>query len=75
MYIKYDNYGFGKCSEECIDIDDIRYPDENNCVDDDYETDNWDGYWFIGGYCKKLKDKSIVITFGKDAKNAIDLFK
>lgn len=65
LYIKKNKPGHGCNYEECIDIDDIR-PFDDKELNEKYDND---GYWYIGGFAKKLKNESIVIWFGKDFKN------
>ena len=88
LYIDFCHAGYGGIDfKECIEIDNIASSDEiENSNNEDYEyreefmetfgiewEDN-DFLLFEGGYCKKLKDKSIVISFGKNAKETIDKF-
>lgn len=71
LYITYHNAGFGECSEECVEINDIRPEEILNNLDEE-ENDTYYGY--ESGYCKKLKDNSILISFGKNAKEICEKF-
>ena len=76
LYINYYHIGFGYNFEECIEIDDVRYPqneeienNQNESDDDEEYDDNY--YYFVGGYCEKQKDGSIIIVFGEDSKSKL----
>lgn len=69
LYITYQ-YGFGQHPEECIEVNDIN----DNGIDIDTDDDDFVYTHYNGGCCKKLKDGSIVIAFGKTAKEICDKF-
>ena len=56
-----------------VNVDDINDYDEEKFAEFDYGE--YDDYRFISGYCKMLKDKSILIAFGKTAKEDIQNYK
>lgn len=70
LYIDYYDYSY---SEECVNVDDINDYDEEKFAEFDYGE--YDDCRFISGYCKMLKDKSILIAFGKTAKEDIQNYK
>lgn len=64
LYIDYYHAGYGGIEfSECIDMDDINVEEES--------TNEW-YECYESGYCKKSKDGSIIIAFGKGAKNTIN---
>lgn len=73
LYIYYYHSGYsGIRIIECIEIDDIKSDEEITKLEDKEEqTGQW-CYCYEGGYCKKTKDGSIIITFGKNAKDTIN---
>ncbi|MBD5101015.1 MAG: hypothetical protein HDT29_07220 [Clostridiales bacterium] len=74
LYIKYYHAGYGCITTECIEIDDIKPEDEIEQLiqKEEEEEDYAYYYYFESGYSKKLKDGTILITFGKNAKQTID---
>lgn len=73
LYIDYYHAGYGEVQvTECIEIDDIKTDAEIEVLEKEEEqTGEW-RYYFEGGFCKKLKDGSIIIAFGKNAKDTIN---
>lgn len=85
LYVTYNSPGFGEHLEECMEIyelvDEEKVCDgvvchyiHSNC-DDKCDCDDWELYEYKGGYCKKLKDGSVVIAFGKNAETKAKKFK
>ncbi len=69
LYIDYNYAGFGYNRREALEVTQIH--DESELrrqwgLKDSESTDDADCYF--GGYARRLKDKSILITFGKNAK-------
>ncbi len=79
LYIEYDYAGFGDRRRECVEINDIRPPEELPNDDyydnDDYDDDD-DDYescpCFIGGYCRKIGKNEVLICFGKKAEKLVE---
>ncbi len=73
----YIEHPYGNPRQECIKIIDPR-PEEflTSLYDlydrEDMEEDDLPAPIFIGGYAKYLKDKTIVITLGKEAKRLLE---
>lgn len=59
LYVTYNNQGYGKDLEECIDIDDIRDIDWDSLTE---EEENELPY-FIGGHYKIIGDDTLIIYF------------
>lgn len=72
LYIAYGHAGYGTSSEECIVVDDVKTDEEVKRLEKlEEETGEW-CYYYEGGYCKKMPDKSIIIAFGTNARNTIN---
>lgn len=69
LYIDY--YHIGN-DHEHIEIDDIRTDAEIEILVNKEEKNGEFWYYFEGGFCKKTQDNSIIIAFGKNAKNTVD---
>ncbi len=67
LYVDFCN-GRNNATEECFIVDDIKPEKEVDELLDEEERTGVCSYYFEGGYCKKLKDGSIAISFGKDSK-------
>lgn len=72
LYINFGYAGFGSVRTECVEIEDVRSDEELERLgrlegEEDFGFDD-----YIGGYCKKQKDGTIVITFGKNAKELLE---
>lgn len=72
LYIKYYHPGYGYIETECVEIHDIKPEDEIDQLIQKEEEDCGYYYYFESGYSKKLKDGTILITFGKNAKQTIN---
>jgi hypothetical protein len=70
LYIDYNNVGHGEMETECIDVNNIDFTEKTENSGKNKSKKNW--FIYESGYSKKLKDGSIVIAFGKDAKTTID---
>ncbi len=57
---------------ECVEIHDIKPEDEIDQLIQKEEEDCGYYYYFESGYSMKLKDGTILITFGKNAKQTIN---
>lgn len=72
LYIDYYHAGYGGIQvTECIEIDNGNTIEEFQILENEEEKGTFCWY-YEGGYCKKLIDNSIIIAFGKNAKNTID---
>lgn len=72
LYIEYYHAGYGGIQfSECVEIDDIKTDEEVERLEEEEEKGE-SFYYFEGGYCKKSKDGSIIIAFGKNAKNIVN---
>lgn len=71
LYIDYEHAGFGAYKRECIEISDIRCSEELEEIERyEKEEEECDFIpYFLGGYCQKQGDGTILITFGKTAQN------
>ena len=67
LYITYSHAGYASPRTECVEVDDIRSQEELDQIydEDDFVPD------YIGGYSAKLKDGSIIITFGKNSEDTL----
>ena len=73
LYIDYYHAGYGGIQvTECIEVDDIKSVEELEKLEKE-KSDQW-YYCYEGGYSKKFKDGSIIIAFGKNAKDTINKF-
>lgn len=61
---------YGNDNEECISVEDFRTQEEYEEYEKLCEYEQM-GYDYQSGYCKKLKNGSLVITFGKHSKEEI----
>ena len=66
LYVTYYYTGYGQVSEECIELENIS--------NSEFDGDEFENYIYEAGYCKKLKDGSILIAFGESAKKTIEKF-
>jgi hypothetical protein len=66
LYVTYDCY-----REECLGIDDIKSDEEINQLTKMEDETGQACYCFEGGYCKKLKDGSIIVAFGKNSEETV----
>ena len=57
---------------EFIEIGELKSDEEVDRLEKMEEDDFIQHYYYEGGYCKKLSNGSIIITFGKKAKETID---
>ncbi len=71
LYIDYGYAGYSSHRTECIEIKDIRPDEELDRLDKLEEESGHDMFYFVGGHCKKQDDGTIIITFGKNAENAL----
>ena len=68
LYLTYSFTGYGSQREECIEIPDLtEYPDESQLSEDEYPD-----LPFVSGYAKRCADSSIVIAFGRNAKEVAE---
>ena len=71
LYVEYCPGCKGVLAEECIEVDGL-FLDTEEAVFDDVEGQIYVNYdCYDAGYCKKTKDGSLIISFGKNAKNTI----
>ena len=70
LYVTYLEPGYGNNMQECLEIDDIKSDEEIEWLQNEEDGGDF-SYYFEGGYCKKLDDGTIIITFGKNAENAV----
>ncbi len=73
LYIELSDGALGQ-REECVELPEIRPDDVMDPLWDAYDQDEnapYPGYW--GGYAKRLPGNRIAVTFGKNAKQRIDL--
>lgn len=75
LYITYNHFGYGQYREECLEIDDIKSDEEINQLTKKEDETCEACYFFEGGYCKKLKDGSIIVAFGKNSEKTVANFK
>lgn len=66
--IYYHHAAFDDTLSECIEIDDMRPSKEVARLIKKEEEDNGFVYCFESGYSKRLKDRTIILTFGNNAK-------
>ena len=69
LYITYQYNGYGFANEECLEVPEIF--DESELrrryeIEDNQSTDSVDCYF--GGYARRTKYNTVLITFGKNAK-------
>ena len=76
--MSYSYPGYGSDNEECIDISTVDQNETEGEVlfaprdDEDYlDEDETPDEPFVSGYCKKRDDGSVVIAFGKNAKETL----
>lgn len=67
LYVDYNYAGFGSRRRECIEVEDIRSDEELERIEKLEEEGDYSFDEYIGGYCKKQKDGTIIITFGKNS--------
>jgi len=72
LYVDYDHVGYGTRLNECIVINDFKTDKEFDYLEKLEDETGEDCCWFESGYSKKLKDGSIIIAFGIDAKETIN---
>lgn len=72
LYVDYNYAGFGSNREECIEVEDIRLDEELEKMFKLEEESGCGFADFIGGYCKKQRDGTIIITFGKNAEALLE---
>lgn len=71
LYVHYNGTGFGASVSECIVPDDMKSDEDIDRLErKENETGNL-CYRFESGYSKKLKDGTIILTFGKGAKRTL----
>lgn len=68
FYIDFYHAGFGDLLRECIDLDDMKPKREIDRLIKKEEDDENLYYAFESGYSKLLKDRTIILTFGSNAK-------
>lgn len=73
LYINYDYAGFGSRRTECIEIGDIRPDEELERIEGLEEEGDYRFEDFVGGYCKKCSDGTIIISFGKSAEKPVNV--
>ncbi len=71
LYIDYDYAGFGSSRTECIEVEDIRPDEELERLEKLEEEREYVFDDYVGGYCKKQSDGTLIITFGKNAENLL----
>lgn len=73
LYIQYYHAGYGELEvTECVEVDEAKTDEEIEEIEKEEEKKGVTIYYYEGGYCKKFKDGSIIIAFGKNAKNTIN---
>lgn len=72
LYINYNYAGFGLSRRECIEVNDIRDQSVLQELERLEEEENIPNDSYIGGYCEKQYDGTILITFGKNAKKYLN---
>lgn len=72
LYINFKYAGFGSYRTECVEIEDIRHDEELERLEKLEEEGKIVFFDYIGGYCKKQKDGTIIITFGKNAEELME---
>lgn len=72
LYIDFDYVGFGFDRTECVEIEDIRPDEELDRLEKLAEEGEYEFDDYIGGYCKKQEDGTIIITFGKNAEKLLE---
>lgn len=71
LYIEYYYAGTGSRKVECVEVEDIR-SDEEFELNERLEAEGGCEFEdFIGGYCKKCDDGTIMIAFGKNAEEIL----
>jgi len=68
LYICFAHVSSCDAFTECIEVDDIKPSKEVDSLIKKEEEDGGFYYEFESGYAKKLKDRTIILTFGSDAK-------
>lgn len=71
LYVRYANPGYVSSFVECLCVDDIKSDEEIEMLERKEEDEGLRYYEYESGYCKKNKGHSIVIAFGKNAKETI----
>lgn len=71
LYIAYDYVGFGALRTECIEVEDIRSSEELERIEKLEDEGDYSFAEYVGGYCRKQKDGTILITFGKNAEELL----
>lgn len=71
LYIDYEYVAGAKCTE-CVEVEDVRSDEELERLEKLEEEGSFIFDDYIGGYCKKCENGTLLITFGK---NAEDLLK
>ena len=72
LYVSYDYAGFGLRRRECLEIDDIKDPEEIEKMIEEEEETMIEQYYFEGGCCEQQAGGSILIAFGKTAKRILE---
>jgi hypothetical protein len=74
LYVSYLCFLCGTDRRECMEVDDYNSDEDYEKVEALEDELGKDLIWFIGGYCKKLSDGSILIAFGKQAKTTVEKY-
>lgn len=74
LYIDYYHSGYGTALSECVVVNDIISDEEYAKREQQAMEEEYTYYEYRSGYCKKLKDGSIIIAFGKNAEKTIKKF-
>ena len=69
FYIDFYHAGFGGSLRECIELNEMKSKKGIDKLIKQEETDDQFDYPFESGYAKLLKGRTIVLTFGRNAKN------
>lgn len=72
LYLEYDYIGYGDRRKECVEIDEVRTPEELKSDEDDEYGEPYP--CFIGGYCRKIGKNQVLICFGKKSERIIERF-
>ena len=71
LYVDFYHAGYGCAFEECLELDDLKPQKEIDRLIKREKDDASIYYSFESGYAKLLKNRTIILTFGKNAEKLL----